>query len=217
MEACSREVSDGPTPYQSISLKQSEVDDATGNTLFIFLVVTAKFPSGIPVAVVETPQGWRVDWQAFVEFRDDRFKKFAEEPADQIGRFQLIVSAPPPARAANTENQHFVSFLLDPPYPGRQQLAFVKRDSEACTIFQSATANGQIFTPVLEVAMRTTPDGKSYLEIIKELAHGPEGAADPEATFALTEKARAPLAKAVQASLQPVEHSLTITPAAAGH
>jgi lysophospholipase L1-like esterase len=49
---------------------------------------------------------------------------------------------------------------------------------------------------------------------IKELAHGPEGAADPEATFALTEKARAPLAKAVQTSLQPVEHSLTITRAA---
>ena len=170
MEAYSREVPDGPTPYQSTSLKQSEVDEASGNTLFIFLVVTEDFPSGIPVAVVETPQGWLVDWEAFVEFRDDRFKKFADGPADRIGRFQLIVSAPPPARAANTENEHFVSFLLDPPFPGRQKLAFVKRDSEACTIFQSATANGQIFTPVLEVAKRTTPDGKSYLEILKVLA-----------------------------------------------
>jgi hypothetical protein len=170
MAAYSREVPDGPTPYQSVSLKQGEVDEASGNTMFIFLVVTEHFPSGIPVAVVETPQGWLVDWEAFVEFRDDRFKKFADGPADRIGRFQLIVSAPPAARAANTENEHFVSFLLDPPFPGRQKLAFVKRDSEACTIFQSATANGQIFTPVLEVAKRTTPDGKSYLEILKVLA-----------------------------------------------
>lgn len=46
---------------------------------------------------------------------------------------------------------------------------------------------------------------------IKELAHGPEGAIDAEATFALTEKVRTPLAKAVQASLQAVEHSLKIT------
>ena len=45
---------------------------------------------------------------------------------------------------------------------------------------------------------------------VKDLAHGPEGAADPDATFELTEKARAPLAKAVATSLQPVEHSVTI-------
>lgn len=170
MEAYSREVPDGPTPYQSISLKQSQVDEATGNTLFIFLVVTEEFPTGIPVAVAETPQGWLVDWQAFVEFRDDRFTKFADGPADRIGCFQLIVSAPPSVRAANNENEHFVSFLLDPPFPGRQKLAFVKRDSEACAIFQSATANGQIFTPVLEIAKRTTPDGKNYLEILKVIA-----------------------------------------------
>jgi lysophospholipase L1-like esterase len=45
---------------------------------------------------------------------------------------------------------------------------------------------------------------------IKSLVHGPEGAADREATFALTEKARAPLAKAVANSLQPAEHSIQI-------
>jgi lysophospholipase L1-like esterase len=47
---------------------------------------------------------------------------------------------------------------------------------------------------------------------IKTLVHGPEGAADREATFALTEKARAPLAKAVAESLQPIEHSISIKP-----
>ncbi|MEO7101273.1 MAG: hypothetical protein ABI162_18115 [Luteolibacter sp.] len=46
---------------------------------------------------------------------------------------------------------------------------------------------------------------------IKELAHGLEGAADIEATFALTEKTRAPLENAVQTALQPVEHTITIT------
>jgi hypothetical protein len=48
---------------------------------------------------------------------------------------------------------------------------------------------------------------------IKTLAHGPEGAADLEATFALTEKARAPLAKAVFDAKQPAEHVITITAA----
>lgn len=48
---------------------------------------------------------------------------------------------------------------------------------------------------------------------IKTLIHGPEGAADLEATFALTEKARTPLEKKIQSAKQPVEHQITITAA----
>lgn len=47
---------------------------------------------------------------------------------------------------------------------------------------------------------------------IKTLVHGPEGAADVDATFALTEKVRAKLAKAVADAKQPAEHVITITP-----
>jgi len=46
---------------------------------------------------------------------------------------------------------------------------------------------------------------------IKSLVHGPEGAADVEMTFALTEKARAKLAKAVADSKQPAEYVITVT------
>jgi len=45
---------------------------------------------------------------------------------------------------------------------------------------------------------------------IKTLVHGPEGAADRDATFALTEKVRTKLAKAVADSKQPAEHVITI-------
>ncbi|MES2477436.1 MAG: SGNH/GDSL hydrolase family protein [Verrucomicrobiota bacterium] len=48
---------------------------------------------------------------------------------------------------------------------------------------------------------------------IKQLAHGPEGAADIDATFALTEKARAPLEKAVTAAMTPTEHTLVLSAA----
>lgn len=46
---------------------------------------------------------------------------------------------------------------------------------------------------------------------IKTLVHGPEGATDLEATFALTEKVRAPLEKAIQAAKQPAAHLITVT------
>jgi lysophospholipase L1-like esterase len=47
---------------------------------------------------------------------------------------------------------------------------------------------------------------------IKELFHGPEGKADPDATAALTEKARQPLADAVAAAFVPVTHTIRIQP-----
>ncbi|MEO8613641.1 MAG: hypothetical protein ABI600_00750 [Luteolibacter sp.] len=166
MEAYSQQAPDGPTPFKSISVKQSQTDEKSGNTLFVFQVDTESIPTGIPVAVVETPKGWLTDWQTFVEFRDDHFKHFADGPAKKTQRFHLIVSTPPPARAAKTENETFASFLLDPPMPGRQQLAFVKKDSEAYQICQAATASGGIFTPVLDVTKLTTPDGQGYLEIL---------------------------------------------------
>ena len=45
---------------------------------------------------------------------------------------------------------------------------------------------------------------------IKMLVHGPEGATDLETTFALTEKVRAPLEKAILAAKRPAEHVITI-------
>ena len=171
MEAYSHKVPDGPTPYQSISIQNSHTDKITGNTLFIYQVITAAHPTGIPVAVAETDSGWLVDWQTFVEFRDDLFESFANGPVDQTGRFHLIVSQPPAPRAANTENAHFSSFLLDPPFPGKQQIAYVKKASVIHATIVAATSNGAIFTPLLEVAKRKTPDGKTYLEITAIIAH----------------------------------------------
>ena len=167
MEAYSHQAPDGPTPFKAISVKQSQINEKTGNTLFVFQVNTETIPTGIPVVVVETPKGWLTDWQTFVEFRDDLFKHFSDGPAKKTERFHLIVSTPPSPRATKTENEIFASFLLDPPMPGRQQLAFVKKDSEAYQICHAATASGGIFTPVLDVTKLTTPDGQSYLEIVK--------------------------------------------------
>jgi lysophospholipase L1-like esterase len=47
---------------------------------------------------------------------------------------------------------------------------------------------------------------------IKNLVHGPEGNADLEATFELTEKTRAPLEDAIRDAKQPTGHTITLTP-----
>ncbi len=67
--------------------------------------------------------------------------------------------------------------------------------------------------PAFQAVWSAVSEKQAYeIRQIKTLAHGPEGAADPEATFVLTEKTRAPLAAKVKASLKPVEHEIIITP-----
>lgn len=170
MEAYSRETPDGPTRFDSIAVKQTQIDEKTGYTLFIFFVSTDAYPGGIPVAVQETAGGWLVDWRAFVEFRDQLFQIFADGPVDQTGRFHLIASPPPPERAAKTENEHFISVMLNAPLNPTPRIAFVKKATEAFNTFQTATAGGGFFTPVLEVTKRKTTDGKTYLEVLRVVA-----------------------------------------------
>ncbi len=170
MEAYSKEAPDGPTSYKSIAVKQSQIDEKTGLTLFVFVVVTEKFPQGIPVAVKETANGWLVDWLTFVEFRDGLFQKFIDGPVEQTGYFHLAVTRPPADRAASTENDFFSSFLLQSPLAEKPKLAFARKNSEAYKEILAQTAAGQVFAPVLEVRKRKTPDGQPYFEIQRVMA-----------------------------------------------
>ena len=166
MEAYSKEVADGPTPYTAIQVANSVTDSKTGETLFIFQVDTASMPDGIPVAVQETPKGWLVDWQSFVEFRDDRFVKFADGPAGTSASFHLLVRTPPQSED-QSKNEHFVTYLLAPPLPDRERPAFCRKNSAAHALLQETTPAGGFSNLILDVAKKTTPDGKTtYLEII---------------------------------------------------
>lgn len=158
------------TPYQSISLRNSQTDPDTGTTLFLFNVTTEKIPGGFPVAVHEATDGWQVDWETFIEFHDDLFKKFVTGPAGKSARFHLFVSQPPPERAAATDNDFFSSYLLKPPMPDRGELAYVRKESDIHVRLESAFQKLTIATPVIEVAKRQTNDGKTYLEIVNIIA-----------------------------------------------
>lgn len=166
MEAYAKDNPDGPTAFESFSVKHSQVDEKTGSTLFVFQVEASNAPAGIPVAILETAKGWLVDWESFVEFRDDQFKHFTEGPVDLKGDFHLIVTAPQGPPGTAQENENFAGFSLSPPLPDRQRTAFVRKSNPIYQQLKEATADGRVFTPVLEVAKRNAGDKQSYLEIL---------------------------------------------------
>jgi len=171
MENYSKQHPDGPTEFNSITLQHGEIDQQTGSTLFIFQVDTDTKPNGIPVVLVETPQGWLVDWAAFVEFRDDWFKQFAEGPPGKSGRFHLVVSRNLEVSEDGwTENEHFDSYLLETPSPETGRIAYLAKSSPLAAELTAATEGGRIFTPVLELKKSEADGGRTYLEIVKILA-----------------------------------------------
>lgn len=170
METYARSHGDAATAFDHISLQSGETDRETGSTLFLFSVKTAKQPDGFPVAVHESIDGWLVDWETFVEFEDDLFKAFTAGPPGQSARFHLLVTRPSAERAAATENEFFTPYLLDPPMPGRGQLGYVRKNTDAQARLESAIRRRKVATPVIEVAKRATNDGKTYLEVVKILA-----------------------------------------------
>ena len=165
METYSHRVPDGPMKFTEIKRQDAILDQETGTSYFVFYVFTDKHPHGIPTVVAETKSGWLVDWEAFVEFRDEHFKAFAEGPTGQTGRFHLLVSVPPAPRAANTENEYFASFLIGPPGTEAARIAYVRKNSEAFVKLSDSLKSNEVFAPVLDVAKRATPDGKTFLEI----------------------------------------------------
>lgn len=170
METYSHRISDGPTVFTDIKRQDAFLDQKTGTSYFVFYVFTEKHPHGIPTVVAETKSGWLVDWEAFVEFRDEQFKAFAEGPSGQTGRFHLLVSVPPAPRAADTENEYFASFLIGPPGTEAARIAYVKKNSEAFAKLSDPLKSNEVFAPILDVAKRATPDGKTFLEVSSVVA-----------------------------------------------
>jgi hypothetical protein len=162
MEAYALNNSDGPTAFDSFTVKHTQEQDEAGSELIVFQVNSGKIPGGFPAAVFKTKDGWLVDWESFVEFRDDQFKHFTEGPVDLVGEFHLIVGVPAEAK----ENENFATFQISPPLANRHRNAFVAKSSPAYEQLREATRENGIFTPVLKITKRSAPGDQSWLEIL---------------------------------------------------
>jgi hypothetical protein len=177
MEKHAAQAGDGPIAVTSITL--DDLQEAN----YLYKVRTKDMPDGFPVALVATDKGPKVDWEAFVGFHDDHFRKFAEGPVGQTGIFQLLVKPDP---AENEAGSHFNRFRLAVPMPDREQLAWMRKDSVASVKLHAVFDGGpsldkasvaemvahQGVPLVLALAKKETNDGRSIIEITDYIAFG---------------------------------------------
>jgi|GEM_PF-2406666 len=125
MEQYYRKAKDGPqTPTSVQFIASAPLPDGVG-TLQVFHVTFADLPQGFPVPVRQTEDGWKIDWQAFVEFREGRLKKFLAkyQEAPAIFRVRLQRAHYQDRAVPNLEKKHV--FRISAPIDGHEGYVFV--------------------------------------------------------------------------------------------
>lgn len=180
MEKHAAEHGDGPIATTSVKLLE------VAGITHIFKVCTPAIPEGFPVAVTGTDEGPMIDWDSFVGFHEDHFRKFLEAPPGPGASFDLLVR--PEAETAEDKASLFLRYRLTVPMPGREVVAWVRKSSDAhaklLAIFdgsggfdkETITRLSDTGVPLtLTLAKRTTHDGKSFVEIeeFRSIGWGP--------------------------------------------
>ncbi len=149
----------------------------------IFKLGTPALPEGFPVAVVDTDEGPKVDWESFVSFHDDQFWKFVQGPAGSSGIFYVLAHPEPAAAAATT--MQLARYRLSVPMPGRSLSVWIRKGSVGFARLRSVFAGSDGFEEneinrlaetgvpvVLSLAKRQAADGRTFVEIEDLVAVG---------------------------------------------
>jgi hypothetical protein len=177
MEKYAAQAGDGPIATTSVTLIG---EDGSNH---IFKVSTPAIPEGFPVAVSTTDEGPMIDWESFIGFHDDHFRKFLEGPVGRSGIFDLLVKPEPEQAGDNAA--YFVSFRLSVPMPGRETVAWIHKETvplarlraifDGSGGFDKATVERLAETGiplVLALEKKLTNDGRDFIEIKDVVAIG---------------------------------------------
>lgn len=145
-----------------LKVEECHVNEATEMMLVIFRVYTAECYEGYLVSVWETPDGWKIDWDGFIDFQDRQFQKFLTAKGDEIGTFRvgLLAADPDPAAGAPA------SFILIDPINAHRQPAFIPKDPNLASDLTKLLARHGAAGPILKLSKKTNPDGTPRVEIV---------------------------------------------------
>jgi hypothetical protein len=147
-----------PAPASGIDLIDTGKSSPSGRILWNFKVITRAVPKGFPLAVEDTPDGLRTDWEFFAQCRDDRLKTFLNNPAAPSGLFfvSLMRAHPFPDMLPAKDFPNFVLFTIAPPGPGEDRAnVFVRKDTPLADRVEKLYAWGTLYAPVLTLTHKS--------------------------------------------------------------
>jgi hypothetical protein len=166
MESYYRKVQDGPnTPTSVEHIASAPLSDGT-RTVQVFHVTFPDLPQGFPVPVRQTEEGWKIDWRAFVEFREGRLKKFfaAYQDAPEVFRVRLQRSHQADRAVPNADKKY--TFRIAAPIDGHEGFVFVDKDDSIVgpKIADRLDAN-RIHLVMVKLKWVRGTNGRTYVEL----------------------------------------------------
>lgn len=143
----------------------------------LFRVATWDNNRGFPVVVEQTSKGFKIDWDTYIQFKDDTLGKFLETPSEgATGRFAVILSRRHYFGDAIPRNANLDAFLLRSPLDQNTN-AFVFSDPESAE--GKATLEAFLwdrhYFPVVDVEWKGSDDGPPHLELVRVVRRGWRG------------------------------------------
>jgi hypothetical protein len=123
-----QENADGPTKIDSIDyLTSGTLPDGQGK-LNVFHVAVEGKPA-FPVVVEEGPDGNKIDWQIFVEFKDLRLPRFFEKFSEKPGEFRVVMTRSHYFGSDVPNQDGMLCFCVEPPIKGYKNHVWVDKDN----------------------------------------------------------------------------------------
>ncbi|MCB1237966.1 MAG: hypothetical protein KDM91_23065, partial [Verrucomicrobiae bacterium] len=121
------------TDYLPEFEEMGEASGAGSPPFFLYYVSLAGENYDVPVMILKTSDGPKVDWDTFVEFHDRQFARYVETGSAEPAVFRVALARQSywgPDRSAFTDRDNYLCLKVSPPYPESQIEAFVAKDSE---------------------------------------------------------------------------------------
>ena len=155
-----------PLAEAVVELEYSGVMPATGDKAHIFTILHPRHPRGFPISAERTPQGFRIDWESYIQLRDGWLARFLEKkPAEPETLFVVL-------RRTHYFNddvptlEEKLSFKITSAVPGDEgAVAFVDRHSAVGRSLAELYEWRTLYFPVVELQWVPTKNGGQYLKI----------------------------------------------------
>jgi len=167
---------DGALPEHELEFFHLDESTENGGPYWIFFVTTPAAPDGFPAIVRRTPEGFKVDWECFVEFNDRLFVHFFESGEAGPKQFRVVLKRTDywgPDRPQFTTLNYFICYRVELPYTDLDHYAFVASDDPlAEELSKKVTWGMPPLASIVSFERVNFAHGQSHLKIVDLVTDG---------------------------------------------
>ena len=176
IEGYYKDHADAALPEHELEFFHLDESTENGGPYWIFFVTTPAAPDGFPAIVRRTPEGFKVDWECFVEFNDRLFVNFFESGEAGPKQFRVVLKRTDywgPDRPQFTDLDKYICYRVELPYTDLDHYAFIAIDDPlADELSQKVTWGMPPLASIVSFERVNFAHGKSHLKIVDLVTDG---------------------------------------------